>query len=91
VAGPFDDPPFSDFVVSPLSVVPKKEPGKFRIIHDLSFPPDASVNDFIDPAEARVHYESFDHLVAIVQNVGKGALMAGKSGYRRRLPANPTF
>ena len=67
VAGPFDEPPFSDFLVSPLGVVPKKEPGKFRLIHDLSFPLDVSVNDFIDPAEARVHYESFDHLVAVRQ------------------------
>jgi hypothetical protein len=38
MAGPFKLPPFKDFVVSPLGLVPKKEPGEFRLIHDLSFP-----------------------------------------------------
>ena len=38
LAGPF---------VSPLGVVPKKSPGEFRLIHHLSFPKGASVNDGI--------------------------------------------
>ena len=38
IAGPFNQPPFSNFVCSPIGVVPKKTLGDFRIIHHLSFP-----------------------------------------------------
>ena len=44
VAGPFVCPPFDNFMVSPLGLVPKKEAGAFRLIHDLSFPKGDSVN-----------------------------------------------
>lgn len=44
IAVPFDSPPFPDFISSPLGIVPKSVPGKFRIIHDLSFPDGNSVN-----------------------------------------------
>ena len=57
VAGPFDVPPFPNFVVSPLGLVPKKETGKFHLIHNLSFPKRGfipSVNDGILQAEAAV-------------------------------------
>ena len=37
-AGPFDVPPLPDFVVSPIGCVPKKVPGKIRVIHHLSYP-----------------------------------------------------
>ena len=45
LAGPFDSPPLPNFRVSPLGVVPKKAPGEYRLIHHLSFPRGASVND----------------------------------------------
>ena len=45
LAGPFDRPPFPNFRVSPLGVVPKKAPVEYRLIHHLSFPCGASVND----------------------------------------------
>ena len=64
---------------SPLGVVPKKEPGKFRLIHDLSFPrkpPNSSVNDGIDPIDATVSYETLDEVIALLHRAGKGALMA---------------
>lgn len=38
MSGPFAIRPLQDLVVSPLGVVPKKEPNKFRLIHHLSFP-----------------------------------------------------
>lgn len=38
-AGPFDDPPFDDFVVSPLGAVPKPHSKDgVRLIHNLSYP-----------------------------------------------------
>ena len=48
-AGPFDQPPFLNFVGSPMGAIEKKHsnPKKFRIIQDLSWPPGRSVNDAI--------------------------------------------
>ncbi|XP_066431505.1 uncharacterized protein [Eleutherodactylus coqui] len=76
MAGPFEEPPVQDFVVSPLGVVPKKEPNKFRLIHHLSYPRGASVNDGIDPELCSVVYTSFDAALHWVRNYGRGALMA---------------
>ena len=38
IKGHFLNPPFKNFVCSPLGLVPKKEPNSFRVIHDLSYP-----------------------------------------------------
>lgn len=38
MASPFDQPPVPLLHVSPLVVVPKKVPNKFRLIHYLSYP-----------------------------------------------------
>jgi len=37
VFGPFIDPPFEPFQCNPIGIVPKKTPGKFRSIVDLSY------------------------------------------------------
>ena len=60
--------PFIDFVVSPMGVVTKKHsfPVKYRIIHDLSWPPQDSVNNHIDPDAFKCFYSSFDDAVALV-------------------------
>jgi hypothetical protein len=79
VAGPFDAPPFDNFVVSPLGLVPKKESNKFRLIHDLSYPKlgeTPSVNDGISPDDAAISYETFDVVVALIHRMGRGALLA---------------
>lgn len=89
--GPFVDPPFQNFRVSPLGVVPKKEVGKFRLIHHLSHPKGSSVNDGISKEDATVSYVSFDRAVMLVQHAGVGALMA-KSDIEsafRLLPVHP--
>ncbi|XP_075139535.1 uncharacterized protein LOC142214486 [Leptodactylus fuscus] len=64
MAGPFSSTPFEDLVVSPLGVVPKKEPFKFRLIHHLSHPHGSSVNDGIDAELCAVQYTSFDTAVS---------------------------
>ena len=52
VAGPFSSPPFPNLHVSSFEVIPKKgQPGKWRLIVDLSSPSGLSVNDGIDPDE----------------------------------------
>lgn len=76
IAGPFNDPPFLDFVVSPLMLVPKRDSADFRIIHDLSYPKDNSVNSNIDPLLASVCYELLDDCMAKILPLGPGALMA---------------
>jgi hypothetical protein len=38
VGGPYETPPFSNRRCSPIGLVPKKAPGKFRLIHHLSWP-----------------------------------------------------
>ncbi|XP_069816798.1 uncharacterized protein [Dendropsophus ebraccatus] len=91
VEGPFPSPPFTNLRVSPLGVVPKKDPGKFRLIHHLSHPKGVSVNDGISPEDASVSYVSFDRAVALVRDAGRGALMA-KSDIEsafRLLPVHP--
>ena len=69
LAGPFDTPPFRNFRVSPLGVVPKKAPGEYRLlIHHLSFPRGASVNDGISTEDASVQYARVDDAVAMIKH-----------------------
>ena len=91
IAGPFQDMPFSNLIISPVGLVPKSEPGKFRLIHNLSFPEGGSINDGIDRELCKVQYANFDDAVNLVVRVGKGALMAKadiESAFRL-LPINP--
>ena len=76
VCGPFKSPPLPNFRVSPLGVVPKKEPGSFRLIHDLSFPHGSSVNDAIAQEQSTVTLESFDDVTRLVVDLGYNCLIA---------------
>ena len=76
VAGPFVCPPFDNFMVSPLGLVPKKEAGAFRLIHDLSFPKGDSVNFGIPRECCSVAYEDFDYVVSMLAQVGQGCYIA---------------
>lgn len=58
--------------ISPLGVVPKKEPNLFSIIHHLS-----SLNDEIDHSFTSVSYSSFEEALVKIRSFGHGALMAG--------------
>ena len=73
IAGPFNTIPFPDLHVSPLSLRPKKELNKFRLIHDLSFPKDCSVNAGISKEDSTVVYETLDTAISYIQEVGPGA------------------
>lgn len=70
VAGPFISPPFMNFRVSPLGLVPKKEPNSYRLIHHLSFPVGNSLNDETDPLSASVNYATFDDAIQIIKTFG---------------------
>ena len=78
--------------ISPIGLIPKGgQPGKFRLIVDLSSPRGASVNDGIDPELCSLSYSSVDEAVRRVQQSGPWALMAKldlKLAYQRA-PVHP--
>ena len=95
VAGPFNPPPspFPNLQISSFGVIPKKgQPGKWRLIVDLSSPWGASVNDGISADEFTLHYITVDQIIRSVSRLGKGALMAKfdvESAYRN-VPVHPS-
>ena len=63
--------------ISRFGAIPKKhQPGKWRLIVDLSSPQDQSVNDGIDPALCSLSYASVEDAAAFVLRAGRGALLA---------------
>lgn len=74
--GPFMSPPFQNFRISQLGVVPKREPNTYRLIHHLSFPLGASLNDEIDESLCSVSYSTFEDAIAKIRVFGRSALMA---------------
>ena len=76
IAGPFDQPPFESFWVSPLGLVPKKVPGEYRMIHHLSFPKGQSVNDGISVEYSHVQYATIDDAIKLIKEVGQGCYLA---------------
>ena len=70
--GPFSNPPFNHFIISPLGAFPKRASTKVRLIHDLSFPVEGSVNALIDPENFRLTYPSVDDAAAICRSMGTG-------------------
>lgn len=76
IGGPFTQPPFTNIQVSPLGLVPKKSPGEFRLIHHLSYPEGNSINSNIPQEFCTVQYQSIDTAIAIIKQLGKGALLA---------------
>ena len=89
--GPFDRSAFPWVQTSPFGVIPKSEPGKWRLIVDLSAPLGFSVNDGIERRLCSVSYMSVDEVVDRVLEVGQGALLAKfdlRSAYRN-IPIHP--
>ena len=85
VAGPFTHPPFQNFRVSPIGVIPKKTPGEFRCIQHLSYPYGASVNDGIPVEDSSVTYSRIDNAVGLILRSGFDSFLAKtdiKSAFR---------
>ena len=76
--GPFDQSPFGEPIkVSPLNTCEKKQSTDRRVILDLSFPPEDSVNDHISNdfymgEEIKLKFPTVDTLCDIVINKGRG-------------------
>ena len=65
------------FHSSPFGVIPKKrQPGKWRLIVDLSSPRNHSVNDGIDSSCCSLHYSGLEEAVAMVNKLGRGTRLA---------------
>lgn len=86
VGGPFHSPPLPNLHISSFGVIPKKgQPGKWRLIVDLSSPLGHSVNDGIDPDAWTLQYIKIDDIIKMLSKFGPGALMAKfdiESAYR---------
>ena len=92
IAGPFNSPPLPSMIISPLGLVPKKASAEWRLIHDLSFPKESSVNSNIEPYFTRVQYQDLDHCISIISSLGQGTLIAKadlKDAFRI-LPIHPS-
>lgn len=77
VAGPFPYPPLPHLHTSSFGVIPKRgQPGKWRLIVDLSSPHGSSINDGIDPKDCTLQYVKLDTLIRMIAKHGPGALMA---------------
>ena len=79
--------------ISPMSIIPKpRQPGKWRLIIDLSSPKGKSVNDAIIPQLCSLQYSRVDHVAQVVRVLGKGTLMCKldlNSAYRV-VPVHPS-
>ena len=75
-----------------VTCIPKKhQPGKWRLIVDLSAPEGKSVNDGISKPLCSLKYTTVREVAAHVHMLGKGALMANmdvKSAFRN-IPVHP--
>ena len=72
--------------ISRFGVIPKKsQPGKWRLILDMSFPEGASVNDGISPSYCSLRYPSIDMAIRQILAAGRGARLSKldiKEAYR---------
>ena len=93
--GPFtmdDLAALPQYQINRVGVIPKGHgTGKWRLITDLSFPPERSVNDGIDPVLCSLSYPSVEQVSEIAARLGRGALLAKmdiESAYRL-IPVHP--
>lgn len=92
VAGPFDLPPFEPFHISPLNIREKKTPGKFRLLHNLSYPYDeTSINANIPQNEKTVSYSTVGAAIRCLLSLPRGAFTAKTdiADAFRLIPVNP--
>ncbi len=76
VLGPWTEPPCDNFIASPIGAFLRHGTSKIRVIHDLSFPPGESINDFIDPERFTLQYASVDDAARMCMQYDDPAWMA---------------
>lgn len=75
IGGPFLVSPLNSLHFSPMGVVPKAD-GGWRMITHLSYPPNNSINSYIDPFHSKVKYTYFDTVIQTIGNSGQGTQLA---------------
>ena len=88
---PFPGSDRPDVHISPIGLVPKSEPGQWRMIVDLSSPFGHSINDGVLSALSSLSYSSVDHIVNLILSLGKGTHLGKvdlKHAYRQ-IPVHP--
>ena len=77
LAGPFSSPLLPHLHISRFGVIPKKhQPGKWRLILDLSSPDGHSVNDDIRKDPFTVQYMKIDDIIDRIMSLVQGTLLA---------------
>ena len=92
LAGPYAPAECRGIITSSLAVIPKKTPGKWRVIIDLSRPQGASVNEAIRREFTHLAYSSVEDAALIIHDLGPHALLAKvdiKNAYRI-VPVHPS-
>ena len=74
--GPFTKQEGAGIITSSLVAIPKKTPGQWRIIVNLSSPANASVNDNLTREFTQVVCTSVEDAVFMIHHLGQSALLA---------------
>ena len=92
-AGPFLSPPFPNFQIYPIGVVPKKHSSDWRTIFHLSHPEASgnSVNDYISKENYSLQYVKLDDAINLIIQLGRGSYMAKTDicSAFRNIPVHP--
>ena len=89
ILGPFEVSTFPGIHINSFGVIPKKhQPGRWRLITDLSAPKGFSVNDAIDPALCSLSYVTVDEVATVAMRLHGLWFLAGKNRYKVSLPPN---
>ena len=77
-AGPFDTPPFPNFQVSPIGLVPRKNSNKFCTIFLLSYPKSglSSINYGISKDDFSLQNVTIDDAIQGIKRLGPGCFLA---------------
>ena len=74
--------------INRFGVIPKGQTGKWRLITDLSFPPDQSVNDGICCSLCSLSYTTVNYVTEVAVDLGPGTKVDIESAYRL-IPVHP--
>ena len=92
VMGPLEPGRYPEVQINRFGLVPKNhQPGKWRLVVDLSHPRGASVNDGLEPELCSIRYTSVDVAVGRILALGQGSLLAkfDVEGAYRTVPVHP--
>ena len=76
IIGPLRPQDCPGIITSSIAAIPKKTPGQWRVIVDLSGPARASVNDNLRREFTHVAYSSVEDAAMMLHSLGEGALLA---------------